>query len=138
MAKRNPSWTPEQRKAYMKAYGKKNRKKLNRNGTKYRLANIEKIRKARREAQWIAQHGNNQDAIDKVWEIQNGCCAICKCKLCKEHGKSNSCQADHDHKTSVFRGLLCRSCNWGLGHFADSPERLISATAYLGKQNGDS
>lgn len=38
---------------------------------------------------------------------------------------------DHDHKTGAVRGVLCRSCNIGLGNFRDSPSLLRSAARYL-------
>ncbi len=38
---------------------------------------------------------------------------------------------DHDHKTGEIRGLLCDSCNNGLGRFKDNPEILASALSYL-------
>lgn len=57
-----------------------------------------------------------------------------KCKVCKTQNKSyeKSLSVDHCHKTGRVRGLLCSSCNIGIGHFKDSIELLQSAIEYLG------
>ena len=41
---------------------------------------------------------------------------------------------DHNHETNKVRGLLCPSCNKGLGHAYDSIEILESWIKYL-KEN---
>jgi hypothetical protein len=38
---------------------------------------------------------------------------------------------DHDHVTGHNRGILCSSCNVGLGCFGDNPESLKRAIVYL-------
>ena len=40
---------------------------------------------------------------------------------------------DHDHKTNIFRGWLCHTCNMGLGAFYDNEEILQNAINYLKK-----
>ena len=53
-------------------------------------------------------------------------CAICG-KLCERLA------VDHDHKSMKIRGLLCYSCNTGLGNFYDNPVSLRAAADYLEK-----
>lgn len=38
---------------------------------------------------------------------------------------------DHDHDTGAVRGLLCRNCNWCLGHAMDDPKILLRLATYL-------
>lgn len=60
---------------------------------------------------------------------QGHCCAICGIafrNLTKRHQ-----HADHCHATGEPRGVLCLTCNTGLGKFGDNPELLRRAAAYL-------
>lgn len=38
---------------------------------------------------------------------------------------------DHDHDTALQRGLLCTSCNLGLGKFRHDPDALFRAAIYM-------
>lgn len=58
---------------------------------------------------------------------QNGTCGICDTDAWGSRGPN----IDHDHKTGRIRGVLCSSCNTGLGCFQDDPTRLRSAADYL-------
>lgn len=67
---------------------------------------------------------------------QDGLCAICHRNPdgLKLMGAANL-QVDHNHETKQVRGLLCHSCNIGLGKFKDSPELLEAAAEYLKYHN---
>lgn len=70
--------------------------------------------------------------IEKYEEFllkQNSVCAICS-KPETIKGKT-SLSVDHCHITNKVRGLLCDSCNKGLGNFKDNPQLLEKAKIYL-------
>jgi hypothetical protein len=51
-----------------------------------------------------------------------------RCMICHSEDRM---MVDHDHKTGKVRGVLCHSCNIGIGWLRDSTERLMAAVAYL-------
>jgi len=54
--------------------------------------------------------------------------AVDECMIC---GAKSTLHVDHDEAKRVIRGLLCKHCNLGLGHFRDDPELLRAAADYL-------
>lgn len=60
----------------------------------------------------------------------NGRCCICG-ETPKPDKLGRTLAVDHDHKSGQVRGLLCRSCNTGLGLFKDSEDLLLAAISYL-------
>ncbi len=66
---------------------------------------------------------------DKVFHVQNGRCAICLTDM--PGGNHNRFHLDHDHVTGKIRGLLCATCNLGLGYFKDNPIHLMQALHYI-------
>ncbi len=76
----------------------------------------------------LIKYGMTLVDYQNLLESQGGVCAIC--------GSEKSCAdrplaVDHCHDTGVVRGLLCSSCNSGLGYFRDDPNRLEAAVRYL-------
>ncbi len=65
-----------------------------------------------------------------------------KCAICQKHESSfkKPLFVDHCHKSKKVRGLLCRSCNLGIGFLkADSSTKLLeSSISYIQKSQSDS
>lgn len=70
--------------------------------------------------------------IEAMLKAQNNACAICHTKI-KFNTGDNAISAcvDHDHTTGETRGILCRHCNLGLGHFRDNMQLVLDAAKYL-------
>lgn len=94
---------------------------------RYRLANLDAERRRIRKR----LYGLTQDTYSAMFNRQNGRCVVCR--LPESDLKRNLLVVDHDHETGTVRGLLCASCNTGLGNFKDSPGRLKDAAEYLMK-----
>ena len=65
------------------------------------------------------------------WDVQQGRCAICESVMLPRGRSSKAVAVDHNHATGAVRGLLCRTCNTGIGALHDDPDILISAAEYL-------
>lgn len=74
----------------------------------------------------LRNYGITQEEYDAFILKQNGKCAICKIGL--DMGK-RTC-IDHCHNSKRVRGILCWSCNVGIGHFKDNPDLLREAALY--------
>ena len=78
-------------------------------------------------AQLKHNYGISLDQYNQLFIDQNGCCGICSIH---QSELSRALAVDHDHSTNEIRGLLCSSCNTGLGLLQDSSELLESAIKY--------
>lgn len=74
------------------------------------------------------KYGVPCQALAALFAEQRQRCAVCRQKL-------KSFSVDHDHTTGRVRGLLCGTCNSGLGFFRDSVELLQEAILYLQKHS---
>ena len=50
------------------------------------------------------------------------------CVIC---GSTEKLCVDHSHRSGRVRGILCQSCNKGLGHFRDDPTLMFRAAEYI-------
>lgn len=87
-------------------------------------------REQRREYAWKRKLMLDFDmAPEDYWEMfeqQDGACAICRAEP-----DWKRLAVDHDHETGEVRGLLCNSCNCGIGFFKESPALISAALGYL-------
>ncbi len=104
-----------------KDYEHKNITKVRKRQAIYRGKNKMGVRK--RNYKYL--YGITVEQVEEMRKKQNGLCAICKVRL--------ATNIDHDHLTGQFRGILCGTCNRGLGIFYDNPTILASAIEYLEK-----
>ena len=75
----------------------------------------------------VEKHGITDDEYRRMLSEQDDQCAICE-----RHPTSvGPLFIDHDHDSGQVRGLLCMSCNLGLGNFKDDPDLLVDARRYL-------
>ena len=71
------------------------------------------------------KYGISLEEYEILLARQHGVCAIC------EQKSSQTLCVDHCHVTGRVRGLLCRTCNMGLGYYSDNPAFMRNAAAYL-------
>lgn len=100
----------DERCAYVRAYKKANRLRLN-----------------------CARMGTTVEWYERTLHKQRGKCAICRTDNPGAVGgkRRRFWCIDHDHKTGEVRGLLCNNCNAGLGLLGDSTKNLGRAIQYL-------
>lgn len=89
----------------------------------YRRCCKECHRKYQKNSHLIRLYNLTIDEYNKMVEEQNNKCLICN--------KVSKLFVDHDHLTGEVRGLLCDSCNRGIGHLQENSFNLLNAINYL-------
>lgn len=118
-------------RAYYQANLEAQRAKGREKARALRAADPERAAERQYASRVKAKYGITIEAGNQMWEEQGGCCAICGKPEPEFADRFQRLHVDHDHLTGVVRGLLCSSCNQGLGYFADDPDRLDKAAQYL-------
>lgn len=135
---RGTKWDRETWRQYMRAYQKRRRATP--------AGRAQTVRSQLRKL-----HGITLERYQELYAAQRGCCAICGHAITKAYDpstipatrgpKRDGAHVDHDHACcpgkrgcgACIRGLLCSSCNTGLGSFRDSLEVLSKAIGYLSR-----
>ena len=85
----------------------------------------------------LNKYGITEPDRKKMYIDQGGRCKICDMLLelgvtyLDDSFNQRAC-VDHCHTTGKVRGILCQSCNGGLGLFKDNIDSLRNAIKYLG------
>ena len=115
------------KRAYEKVWRDSHKEQTARYQKSWRQRNPEKVAEYNRSPRNFhlrRRYGIGAADRQTLLDSQNGGCALCK-------RTDKKLTIDHDHETEKLRGLLCYSCNMGLGLFKDSPWLLQEAIAYL-------
>lgn len=99
---------------------------------RWRQTNRATYQVSKHKSQIKRKYGLGLDELQTRLVVQGGTCGICGRAI--EFGatdKINKPHIDHNHQSGAFRGLLCLTCNTGIGMLGDSPELLRAALAYL-------
>lgn len=115
--------TQERKEEYGVVYRARHRDKLAVYARQWRQDNPDKSRAYKHKRRLKERYGLTPETYQQLLENHNRKCAICLSnqRLC----------VDHDHKTGAVRGVLCSTCNAGIGSLRDSPTLLSRAIDYL-------
>ncbi len=121
---------PEVIKARSRKYYEENSEKINKNTSAWYHANKNKpgFKDRIKDNKLKRFYGISLAQYKEILKKQLDVCAIC---FRPQQPATRPLDVDHNHQTGKVRGLLCVSCNMGLGAFCDSKELLARAGQYL-------
>jgi hypothetical protein len=123
----------EKRRAQSRAHYDKNRDAM-------KVKNLMKMRARRarlgpmgvRELKLHWRYRITLEDYDRMLLEQGGGCAVCGGPpKCNKRLTTPIYYIDHDHNSGRVRGLLCFTCNAGIGSFYDRPGLLRAAAEYI-------
>ncbi|MDE1840063.1 MAG: endonuclease VII domain-containing protein, partial [Thaumarchaeota archaeon] len=103
-------------------YYEKNKEKVLTRSREWASANVDKRKRIARTYQ-VGLYGLTVEQYEVMHRRQEGKCLICD--------QQKVLVVDHNHQTNEVRGLLCGSCNRGIGLLKDDIMNLTKAIAYL-------
>jgi hypothetical protein len=149
-----PYKDPVVRKQKKEEYYQKNKEKTDKYRQEYRIINAKKI--SEKTIKWQKENPELYASKQREWRRKNKERRLnhmiksfygitvedyknmlieqeYKCKICGTHQDDLKKQLhiDHCHTNKNVRGLLCQSCNSGLGFFKDNIDFMNKAIKYL-------
>jgi len=119
----------------VKKYTDENIETVRKYKSDYYYENREKIIKKDRVNHLRRKYGVTQEWYDEQLKLQDGGCKICGTK---DPGKGlKHFHVDHSHETGKVRGLLCHSCNTGIGLFKEDVNLIEKAIEYVNRHSKD-
>jgi hypothetical protein len=115
---------PKRRKEWFRSYYERNREKFLERSRRYRKKNREKCSTYNRRycsgikfriKRLEAKYNVDYEYLCKLHVLQGMACGICGTPI--PPPPSRKAQVDHCHDTGKIRGILCSSCNAGLGFY---------------------
>jgi hypothetical protein len=92
----------------------------------------DKLKAHRRRCRIRNNYGLSTEQFEALLDHQNNKCGICGVEFAEDWTSPAFPRIDHTHdETKAVRGLLCFSCNAGMGSLGDTAERLHAALRYL-------
>lgn len=126
------SWCRECFAAYTKERRALDPEYENRRQREWNKLNPEKRARYRRRSLLKNTYGLTEAEFDGLLAKQNGRCPIClEAIQLSGTGGMAKLAIDHDHETGRVRGLLCGTCNTGIGLLKDDVEVLARALDYV-------
>lgn len=110
-------------RAHDKAWRSRNPEKVREKNRRWAKNNPDRKRLNALKSRLMVLYGLSFERFEELTRSQQGRCAICQ----REH----KLFVDHNHTTKKVRALLCAGCNFGIGHFLESPALLRLAADYL-------
>lgn len=105
------------------------RKKERAGYTAWRNADKERAKRLDFRNNLRVHFGLTVEQYTAMVEAQNGVCAICGKP--ESHPRKKNLAVDHCHTTGKIRGLLCNSCNTGIGLLKEDERLFLRTIEYL-------
>lgn len=122
------SWCTSCHRAASKEWAEKNKKVVKKRSDKW----YKKFKIRHKNNTLLRKYGITVEQYNEMLVKQNGKCKICdNAQLSGNQWGRYNLVVDHCHKTNIVRGLLCSSCNRGIGLMKESINSFKNAIIYL-------